>query len=178
EGAVRSELAEALTIVEKAEREAKLDEIKATALERVGGDFEGREKELGAAVRSLTKQLVRERVLRDKVRIDGRGLTDIRPLHAEAGVLPRVHGSALFERGETQILGVTTLDMLGMERRIGLTLAEDTTKHYMHNYNFPSYSTGETGRVGAPKRREVGHGALAERALVPVLPDREEFPYA
>jgi polyribonucleotide nucleotidyltransferase len=111
------------------------------------------------------------------VRIDGRGLADIRQLSAEAGVLPRVHGSALFERGETQILGVTTLNMLRMEQMID-TLNPERTKRYMHNYNMPPYSTGETGRVGSPKRREIGHGALAERALIPVLPTREEFPYA
>ena len=108
-------------------------------------------------------------MLRDKVRIDGRGLTDIRPLSAEVEVLPRVHGSALFERGETQILGVTTLNMLRMEQQLD-TLSPETRKRYMHNYNFPPYSTGETGRVGSPKRREIGHGALAERALLPVLP--------
>ncbi|MET9021277.1 polyribonucleotide nucleotidyltransferase [Actinopolymorpha sp. NPDC004070] len=176
--AVRGELAEALTIADKATRESRLDEVKRLALERIGADFEGREKEISAAFRSLTKTLVRERVLRDKVRIDGRGLADIRPLSAEIGVVPRVHGSALFERGETQILGVTTLNMLSLERRIGLTLAEDTTKRYMHNYNMPPYSTGETGRVGSPKRREIGHGALAERAINPVLPSREDFPYA
>jgi polyribonucleotide nucleotidyltransferase len=177
-GAVRTELAQALTIAHKADREDRLEEVKALATERIGADFEGREKEIGAAFRSLTKTLVRERVIREKVRIDGRGLTDIRPLSAQVGVVPRVHGSALFERGETQILGVTTLNMLALERRIGLTLAEDTTKRYMHNYNMPPYSTGETGRVGSPKRREIGHGALAERAVFPVLPSREEFPYA
>ncbi len=177
-GAVRNELAEALTIAQKAEREARLEQVKALAVERIGADFEGREKEISAAFRSLTKTLVRERVLRDNVRIDGRGLTDIRPLTAEINVVPRVHGSAIFERGETQILGITTLNMLALERRIGLTLAEDTTKRYMHNYNFPPYSTGETGRVGSPKRREIGHGALAERAIAPVLPSREDFPYA
>ncbi len=111
------------------------------------------------------------------MRIDGRGLADIRQLSAEAGVVPRVHGSALFERGETQVLGVTTLNMLRMEQMID-TLNPERTKRYMHNYNMPPYSTGETGRVGSPKRREIGHGALAERALVPVLPTREEFPYA
>jgi len=176
--AIRDELSEALTIASKAEREARLDEVKQLAVERIGADFEGREKEIAAAFRSLTKTLVRQRVIRDNVRIDGRGLTDIRPLTAEVNVVPRVHGSALFERGETQILGVTTLNMLALERRIGLTLAEETTKRYMHNYNMPPYSTGETGRVGSPKRREIGHGALAERALLPVLPTREEFPYA
>ncbi|MGH6657771.1 MAG: polyribonucleotide nucleotidyltransferase, partial [Actinocrinis sp.] len=104
-------------------------------------------------------------------------LADIRALSAEVEVLPRVHGSAIFERGETQILGVTTLNMLRMEQQLD-TLAPETRKRYMNNYNFPPYSTGETGRVGSPKRREIGHGALAERALVPVLPTREEFPYA
>ena len=111
------------------------------------------------------------------MRIDGRGLTDIRTLSAEVDVLPRVHGSALFERGETQILGVTTLNMLRMEQMVD-TLNPENRKRYMHNYNFPPYSTGETGRVGSPKRREIGHGALAERALLPVLPSKEEFPYA
>ncbi len=177
EGAVTSELAAALTIADKQEREAALDVVKASMLERVGDQFEGREKELGAALRSVTKKLVRERILRDKVRMDGRGITDIRALSAEVEVIPRAHGSALFERGETQILGVTTLNMLRMEQQLD-TLNPVTRKRYMHNYNFPPYSTGETGRVGSPKRREIGHGALAERALVPVLPSREEFPYA
>ncbi|HEY1698888.1 MAG TPA: polyribonucleotide nucleotidyltransferase, partial [Trebonia sp.] len=174
---VSDELAKALTIAAKQEREAEQDRVKELAKERLAAQFEGREKEISAAVRSLTKKLVRERVIRDGVRIDGRGLTDIRPLSAEVGVLPRVHGSALFERGETQILGVTTLNMLRMEQMID-TLNPERTKRYMHNYNFPPYSTGETGRVGSPKRREIGHGALAERALLPVLPTREEFPYA
>jgi polyribonucleotide nucleotidyltransferase len=176
--AVSDELAKALTIAGKHDREAEQDRVKGIALERLLAEgFEGREKEISAAFRSLTKKLVRERVIRDGLRIDGRGLTDIRPLTAEVGVLPRVHGSALFERGETQILGVTTLNMLRMEQAID-TLNPERTKRYMHNYNFPPYSTGETGRVGSPKRREIGHGALAERALIPVLPAREEFPYA
>ncbi|MEB3366953.1 polyribonucleotide nucleotidyltransferase [Saccharopolyspora mangrovi] len=181
EQAVSAELAEALKIAGKQERENRLDEIKASVLEKVGtgeGEaFEGREKEIGAAFRSLTKKLVRQRIIRDQVRIDGRSLTDIRSLSAEVGVIPRTHGSALFERGETQILGVSTLNMLRLEQTID-SLSPETTKRYMHHYNFPPYSTGETGRVGSPKRREIGHGALAERALVPVLPSREEFPYA
>ncbi|MCX2954625.1 polyribonucleotide nucleotidyltransferase [Lentzea sp. NEAU-D7] len=177
EQSASAELAQALTIAGKAERESKLDEIKAATLEKLAEQFEGREKEIGAAFRSLTKKLVRQRILRDKVRIDGRGLTDIRDLGAEVAVIPRTHGSALFERGETQILGVTTLNMLRMEQQID-SLAPETHKRYLHHYNFPPYSTGETGRVGSPKRREIGHGALAERAIMPVLPKREEFPYA
>jgi polyribonucleotide nucleotidyltransferase len=177
EAAVRSELAQALTIAGKKERESELDRVKALAAEKVAPDFEEREKEISAAFRALTKKLVRERVISEKVRIDGRGVKDIRQLTAEVGVVPRVHGSALFERGETQIMGVTTLNMLRMEQMID-TLNPERTKRYMHNYNFPPYSTGETGRVGSPKRREIGHGALAERALLPVLPTREEFPYA
>ncbi|HKY58544.1 MAG TPA: polyribonucleotide nucleotidyltransferase [Aeromicrobium sp.] len=170
-------LAEALTIVSKADREARESEIKVDVLDQLGAQFEGREKEIGAALRSVTKNLVRERVLRDQVRIDGRGLADIRALSAEVGAIPRVHGSALFQRGETQILGVTTLNMLDLEQKLD-TLSPETTRRYMHNYNFPPFSTGETGRVGSPKRREIGHGALAGRALEPVLPPREEFPYA
>ncbi|GAB3983625.1 polyribonucleotide nucleotidyltransferase [Actinoallomurus acanthiterrae] len=177
EAAVRTELAQALTIAGKQERETELDRVKALAAEKVGPDFVEREKEISAAFRALTKKLVRERVISEKVRIDGRGVKDIRQLTAEVGVIPRVHGSALFERGETQIMGVTTLNMLRMEQMID-TLNPERTKRYMHNYNFPPYSTGETGRVGSPKRREIGHGALAERALLPVLPTREEFPYA
>ena len=175
--AVADELAQALVIAGKQVRESRLDELKAGALERLGAGFAGREKEIGAAFRALTKSAVRQRILRDKVRIDGRGITDIRPLSAEVELIPRAHGSALFERGETQILGVTTLNMLRMEQQID-SLGPETTKRYLHHYNFPPYSTGETGRVGSPKRREIGHGALAERALLPVLPSRAEFPYA
>jgi polyribonucleotide nucleotidyltransferase len=174
---VSEELSQALTIAAKKDRETETDRIKTLAAEKLGAQFEGREKEISAAFRSLTKKLVRQRIIRDGVRIDGRGLADIRQLSAEAGVLPRVHGSALFERGETQVLGVTTLNMLRMEQMID-TLNPERAKRYMHNYNMPPYSTGETGRVGSPKRREIGHGALAERALFPVLPTREEFPYA
>ncbi|MGN7976718.1 polyribonucleotide nucleotidyltransferase [Microbacterium sp. 22195] len=133
--------------------------------------------EFSGAYKSVTKKIVRGRILTEGVRIDGRGLADIRPLDAEVQVIPRVHGSAIFQRGETQILGVTTLNMLKMEQQID-SLSPTTSKRYMHHYNFPPYSTGETGRVGSPKRREIGHGFLAERALVPVLPSREEFPYA
>ncbi|MTD54105.1 polyribonucleotide nucleotidyltransferase [Amycolatopsis pithecellobii] len=175
------DLAKALTIGGKQDRDNATDEVKAAVLAKVGvgeGEaFAGRDKEIGAAFRALTKKLIRQRILRDKVRIDGRGLTDIRSLSAEVGLVPRAHGSALFERGETQILGITTLNMLRMEQQID-SLSPETTKRYLHHYNFPPFSTGETGRVGSPKRREIGHGMLAERALVPVLPKRDEFPYA
>ena len=177
EAAAKADLVSAMTIADKQERELRVDELKESVLEKIAPQFEGREKEVGAAFRSVNKQVVRERVLRDKIRIDGRGLADIRPLHAEVDVIPRVHGSALFERGETQILGVTTLDMLKMEQQLD-TLSPEKHRRYMHKYVFPPFSTGETGRVGSPKRREVGHGALARRALLPVLPTREEFPYA
>jgi len=171
------ELSHALTIPGKVERNDRIDEIRAEVAPRLAETYAGREKEIGAAFRALTKKLVRRRILTDHFRIDGRGITDIRALSAEVAVVPRAHGSALFERGETQILGVTTLDMLKMAQQID-SLAPETSKRYMHHYNFPPFSTGETGRVGSPKRREIGHGALAERALVPVLPGVEEFPYA
>jgi len=174
---VSDELSRVLAIAGKQERETETDRIKALTAEKLASQFEGREKEISGAFRAVTKKLVRERIITEGVRIDGRGLADIRRLSAEAHVLPRVHGSSLFERGETQVLGVTTLNMLRMEQTID-TLNPERAKRYMHNYNMPPYSTGETGRVGSPKRREIGHGALAERALIPVLPTREEFPYA
>ena len=177
EKAAKDDLAKALTIAGKQERETKLDEINKAVTAKITLDFPERVKEISASLRSVTKKLVRQRVLREKIRIDGRGLRDIRALTAEVEVIPRVHGSAIFERGETQILGVTTLNMLKMEQQLD-TLSPEDHKRYMHNYNFPPYSVGETGRVGSPKRREIGHGALAERALLPVLPTREEFPYA
>ena len=177
EGAVSGDLTSALQIADKQDRENRIDEIKAAVQGDLAEKLEGRDKEISAAYRAVQKKLIRQRILRDKVRIDGRGLADIRALGAEVEVLPRVHGSAIFERGETQIMGVTTLNMLRMEQMLD-TLSPETRKRYMHNYNFPPYSTGETGRVGSPKRREIGHGALAERALMPVLPTREEFPYA
>ncbi|MBU4336432.1 MAG: polyribonucleotide nucleotidyltransferase [Actinobacteria bacterium] len=177
EAAVTARLGEALSIADKQTRERRLDEIKAEVQAELAEAFAGREKEISAAYRSVQKKLIRHRILTDGFRIDGRGLRDIRTLSAEVEVLPRAHGSAIFERGETQIMGVTTLNMLRMEQQID-SLSPVTKKRYLHHYNFPPYSTGETGRVGSPKRREIGHGALAERALVPVLPSREEFPYA
>lgn len=170
-------LRDVMSIAGKQEREEATEDLLAQIKEELAEKLEDREKEITGAFRALTKKVVREKILTEGVRIDGRGLRDIRQLSAEVEVLPRVHGSAIFERGETQILGVTTLNMLKMEQQIdGLSPIDH--KRYIHHYNFPPYSTGETGRVGSPKRREIGHGMLAERALVPVLPGREEFPYA
>ena len=170
-------VAEAMRIAGKQERDEATHAIRSDVQAQLAERFADRGNEVSAALKALTKKIVRHRTLTEGVRIDGRGPSDIRELSAEVAVIPRVHGSALFQRGETQIMGVSTLNMLDMEQKID-TLAPENTKRYMHNYNFPPYSTGETGRVGSPKRREVGHGALAERALVPVLPSRNEFPYA
>jgi polyribonucleotide nucleotidyltransferase len=164
------------TITEKAERNAALDEATASIIAELGPEFPEREREIKAAVRSLTKKLVRRRIVEEGIRIDGRGTTDIRPLSAEVGVLPTTHGSALFQRGETQVLNVTTLGMPRMNQLLD-TIGIDEHKRYMHHYNFPPYSTGETGFMRGPKRREIGHGLLAERALLPVVPSAEEFPY-
>ena len=171
------QLSKDMQIPGKQDRDEATHALRKQVSEQLAEQFEGREAEISAAFKALTKKIVRHRTLTEGVRIDGRGVADIRTLSAEVGPIPRVHGSALFQRGETQILGVSTLNMLGLEQKLD-TLAPENHKRYMHHYNFPPYSTGETGRVGSPKRREIGHGALAERALVPVLPSREEFPYA
>ena len=174
----QADLATVYQIADKVERQNADDALKASTKEKLAESFdEAQMAQFSAAYKSVTKKVMRTRVLNEGIRIDGRGLRDIRLIDAEVGVIPRVHGSAIFQRGETQILGITTLNMLKMEQQID-ALTPVTSKRYMHNYNFPPYSTGEVGRVGSPKRREIGHGALAERALVPVLPSRSEFPYA
>src|SRR5205823_5950512 len=132
--------------------------------------------EISPAFKDLQKRAMRRKVVEDGLRLDGRRPDEIRPLTAQVGLIPRAHGSGLFQRGETQVLNVTTLGMLRMNQMID-TLDPEESKRYIHHYNFPPYSTGEVGRVGSPKRREIGHGALAERALVPVVPDEDEFPY-
>ncbi|MBB5632182.1 polyribonucleotide nucleotidyltransferase [Cryobacterium mesophilum] len=182
-GLAYDELKGVYQIAGKVERQNADDALKARVKDAIAGRVaagelpESANGQVSAAYKSVTKKIVRGRILTEGIRMDGRGLADIRPLDAEVQVIPRVHGSAIFQRGETQILGVTTLNMLKMEQQID-SLAPVTKKRYLHHYNFPPYSTGETGRVGSPKRREIGHGFLAERALVPVLPPREEFPYA
>ncbi|MGP1497125.1 MAG: polyribonucleotide nucleotidyltransferase [Schaalia odontolytica] len=170
-------VAQALLTEGKLARDEAVDAVKEEMLEALAERFPESEKALKAAFRSLEKATIRNRTLREEIRMDGRTPRQIRSLSAEVEVLPRVHGSALFQRGETQILGVTTLAMLRMEQQID-NLSPVNAKRYMHQYNFAPFSTGEVGRVGSPKRREIGHGDLAERALVPVLPSREEFPYA
>ena len=170
-------VAQALLTEGKLARDEAVDAVKEEMLEALAERFPESEKALKAAFRSLEKATIRNRTLREEIRMDGRTPRQIRSLSAEVEVLPRVHGSALFQRGETQILGVTTLAMLRMEQQID-NLSPVNSKRYMHQYNFAPFSTGEVGRVGSPKRREIGHGDLAERALVPVLPSRDEFPYA
>ncbi|MFC5501350.1 polyribonucleotide nucleotidyltransferase [Lysinimonas soli] len=182
-GLAYDELKGVYQIADKQERQNADDLLKDRVKGHIAAEVEAERlpasanAEVSAAYKSVSKKVMRSRVLTEGIRIDGRGLTDIRALDAEVQVIPRVHGSAIFQRGETQILGVTTLNMLKMEQQID-SLAPVKKKRYLHHYNFPPYSTGETGRVGSPKRREIGHGFLAERALVPVLPSREEFPYA
>lgn len=176
-GLVEDDLRQAVTIADKLERQDRVDEIKEAMVEKLAEDFPEEDKDLKAAFKALEKEFIRTRTLNEEIRVDGRRPADLRSLYAKAEVLPRVHGSALFRRGETQVLGVTTLNMLRMEQQLD-NLSPVTHKRYIHHYNFPPYCTGETGRVGSPKRREIGHGDLAERALVPVLPSREDFPYA
>src|SRR6202035_5569492 len=159
------------------EREAATAETTSAIVAQLSAEFEGREKEIKAAVRSVIKHRVRQRIASSGVRMDGRGPTDIRPVSAQVGIIPTAHGSGLFQRGDTQVLNITTLGMPRMDQMLD-TIGIDEKKRYMHHYNMPRYANGETGRVGSPKRREIGHGLLAERALLPVVPPIEEFPYA
>jgi polyribonucleotide nucleotidyltransferase len=178
EKAAGAEVAKVYQIADKQERQDADDALKASVKEALAAKLSEEDMaQFSAAYKAVAKKAMRSRVLKEGIRIDGRGLSDIRLIDSEVGVIPRTHGSAIFQRGETQILGVTTLNMLKMEQQLD-ALTPEKSKRYMHHYNFPPYSTGETGRVGTPKRREIGHGALAERALMPVLPARDEFPYA
>jgi polyribonucleotide nucleotidyltransferase len=179
EGLVSNEIAEAVKIAGKAERNAATDAATAKAVAALcaeGAEFAGQEKAIKEAVRSLTKKLVRKRIVDEGLRIDGRGVADLRPVTAEVGVLPTAHGSGLFQRGETQVLNVLTMAMPRMNQMID-SLSPVDTKRFLHHYNMPPWANGETGRVGSPKRREIGHGALAARAVLPVVPSQEEFAY-
>ncbi|MEY4162460.1 MAG: polyribonucleotide nucleotidyltransferase [Actinomycetota bacterium] len=173
-------LASAITIALKADRNAATDAAGDETVKELcgeGGQFAGQEKAVKEAVRSLTKKLVRKRVVEQGIRIDGRGPKDLRPVSSEVGILPTAHGTGLFQRGETQVMNVCTLAMPRMNQMLD-TLGPDNEKRYIHHYNMAPWANGETGRVGSPKRREIGHGALAERALLPVVPSQEEFAYA
>ena len=177
---VSDKIADAVKIAGKAERNAATDAAAATAVAALcgeGGEFAGQEKAVKEAVRSLTKKLVRKRIVNDGLRIDGRGVRDLRNVTAEVGVLPTAHGSGLFQRGETQVMNVLTLAMPRMNQMID-SLSPNNEKRYLHHYNMPPWANGETGRVGSPKRREIGHGALAARAVLPVVPSQEDFAYA
>ena len=169
-------LAAANVLTPKAERNAALAEVTDSVIAQLSDEFAGREGEIKAAVRGLTKKLVRKRIVEEGLRIDGRTTAEIRPLSAEVDLFPTAHGSALFQRGETQVLNVTTLGMPRMNQLLD-TITPVDSKRYMHHYNFPPFSTGETGFMRGPKRREIGHGLLAERALLPVVPYQEDFPY-
>lgn len=181
-GEARDSTAKAMAIADKTDRNDRLAELEAALLANLVGNsdapgvFNDRAGEVKKAFRSLQKEVVRSRVVNEGIRIDGRGTADLRPLSAEVGILSTAHGTGLFQRGETQVLSVTTLGMPRMEQMLD-TIGVDDRKRYMHHYNFTPFSTGETGRVGSPKRREIGHGALAERALVPVVPSAVEWPY-
>src|SRR5438445_2796500 len=177
EAAGKDAVAKANTIVDKTERNAANDAAVKAIVEQVGPKFEGREREIKNAIKSLTKKVIRQRVINEGVRIDGRGVRDLRPVSAEVGILSTAHGSGLFQRGETQVLNIGTLGMPRMDQMLD-TLSPEDRKRYMHHYNMPPYANGETGRMGGTKRRELGHGMLAERALLPVVPSQEKFPYA
>lgn len=162
---------------DRQERQTREAALKAECAEHFAEQFEGRLSEVSDALYYLNKEIMRKKILEQGIRPDGRGLTDVRPIWCETGVLPRAHGSAIFTRGETQALTVTTLGSMSDVQMLDGLGTEDS-KRYMHHYNMPPYATGEAGRMKSPGRREIGHGALAERALLPVIPTEEEFPYA
>ena len=169
-------LAQAGTIAAKAERNAATDAAIATAVAEMGEEFAGRTKEIKEAARSIQKAAIRARTVKEGIRIDGRGPADLRTVTSEVGVLSQAHGSGLFQRGETQVLSALTLGMPKMDQLLD-NLGDKPKKRYMHHYNMPPHANGETGRVGSAKRREIGHGLLAERALLPVVPSIEEWAY-
>ena len=172
-------LAESQTIADKTQRAEAESQAASSVLEEVLKRFDeedNAETQIKAAIRSLTKELVRKRIVEEGLRIDGRTPVDLRQLSSDVGILPTAHGSGLFQRGETQVLNITTLGTKRMDQMID-GIDPITRKRYMHHYNFPPFSTGEPGFMRGPKRREIGHGALAERALLPVIPSEEEWPY-
>ena len=179
EGLAKPKLEALGTIVKKHERQDAEKSVRSEVFAELGYTEDNPEtyKEAKAAFSKVQKDVMRSRVVNEGVRIDGRGLTDIRQLTSEVGVVPGAHGSAIFQRGETQVLNITTLGMLKMEQMLD-TISPEESKRYMHHYNMPPFATGEAGFMRGPKRREIGHGALAEKALFPVIPPAEDFPYA
>ena len=178
--AAEAKLIPANQIVDKTERNAANDAIKAEVVAELTGEgapFEGQSRQVKSAFKELTKSVIRRRVVDEGIRMDGRGVTDLRPVSAQVGLIPTAHGTGLFQRGETQVLNVLTLGLPKMDQLLD-TVDPVTKKRYMHHYNMPPYANGETGRMGGTKRREVGHGMLAERALLPLVPSLEEWPYA
>ena len=171
-----SDIETAMAITDRAERSEKQSELQEQAVEKFLDEEDDNTKAIKLAFKSIVKNTVRDRVLSGGARLDGRTPTDIRNISAEINLLPTVHGSSLFLRGETQVLNVTTLGMSRLEQMLD-TIDTVTSKRYMHHYNFPPYSTGEAYPMRGPKRREIGHGALAEKALVPVVPPKVDFPY-
>ena len=171
-----SAIAEAITITQKSDRRKRLSDIGTEVATKLAEEFPEAEGQVSAALRSLTKKLVRKRIVEENVRLDGRSVDQVRPIWTQIGVLPRVHGSGVFTRGETQALSIATLGMARMEQMIDDLGVEDR-KRYMHHYNFPPYSTGEAGFMRGPKRREIGHGALAEKSILPIVPSKADFPY-
>lgn len=179
EAAGADRVAASQTIADKAERQAAEGDLAAALIEEVGAQFADTPdaaKQIKGAIRSITKAVVRKRIVEEGLRIDGRGTSDLRPLSAEVGVIPTAHGSGLFSRGDTQVLNFTTLGMGRTDMMID-DLSPTNKKRYFHHYNFPPFCTGETGFMRGPKRREIGHGALAERAVFPVIPSFEDWPY-
>jgi len=185
-GEAEAAITDAMKIADKAERDDKLREIRKAVEEKIAGldaesdlakAFVARPKDLGNAFYKLEKKVMRTAILEDRRRVDGRKPEEVRPIHCEVGLVPRTHGSALFIRGTTQALSLTTLGSMSDAQMLDNT-DPDTSKHYLHHYNFPPYSVGEARGLRSPGRREIGHGNLAERALLPVLPATEEFPYA
>ena len=171
-----SAIAEAIRITEKAVRRKALSDAGKEVAAKLAEEFPESEGQISQALRSLTKKLVRKRIVEENVRLDGRSVDQVRPIWTQIGVLPRVHGSGVFTRGETQALSIATLGMARMEQIVD-DLGTEDRKRYMHHYNFPPYSTGEAGFMRGPKRREIGHGALAEKSILPIVPSKAEFPY-
>jgi polyribonucleotide nucleotidyltransferase len=171
-----SPLKEALTLAGKMERLARIHDIEAEVLEELGQDDPGIKKEIKKHFEDLERKLIREMIIKEKTRIGGRTFNEVRPISCEVAILPRTHGSALFTRGETQVMAVTTLGTSSDEQRID-SLNGETFKSFMLHYNFPPFSVGEARMLRGPGRREIGHGALAERAIRPILPSNEDFPY-